>query len=589
MKRGKNTAESHGGKGGAVDYNMEDTGRLMTMSSRGSRTRKIVLTAVSVLLVAAVAAGGFFLIREKQYNDHVAIAEKAFAEGDYELAEAEYLKAADISKRKPKAREGLAYTYAIQGRSEESAEVYLGLFRELKDKKYKLAAEEVTGGGMPSDRTIVPALGLWRNASVSDIPYEEDFKEYLWGLYYSYFYLDGSVEYDCNDPSGFPALHLLMEFPYEFGNSIEARAEDIYPEWIGEMIDGDDPRGWISEYHEDDMFDYSSCDTGEADLLAKEVFNVTDEVLAEDLSYGESEHDLYEEDGRYYIILFGGGGALDLALEYGELWTDGEKFCLKYDAGWADFEDEDWETIDRTEEYCTAYILFEPKLIDGEHYWSLYYNGSAMPAEVEEGLRQTYGETPGQGGDEGKRKSSEEAYQPVIDEYREMLAAVDEGTEYEIYADDQTNGFTYVFSEMVPDELNEYRQPLYAFADINDDGVDEMIVGAEYDGESYFGSILALDESGEPQEVIDCVSFMYRADLDIYDDGTIMYGGSSGAETSAFTFYELEGTELIETDAFRADGGYFTLNEEEMNEDDFYYELDNAMARDSLAVEWRSF
>ena len=74
---------------GAPDYNLEDTGRLMTMSSRGSRTRKIVLTVVSVLLVAAIAAAGFILIGNKRYDDQLAIADKAFAEGNYELAEAE--------------------------------------------------------------------------------------------------------------------------------------------------------------------------------------------------------------------------------------------------------------------------------------------------------------------------------------------------------------------------------------------------------------------------------------------------------------------------------------------------------------------
>lgn len=85
MSRKKKVTDINRIPAGVPDYNMEDTGRLMTMSSRGSRIRKIALIAAAVLLVAAIAAAGFILIGDKRYDDQLAIADKAFAEGNYSL------------------------------------------------------------------------------------------------------------------------------------------------------------------------------------------------------------------------------------------------------------------------------------------------------------------------------------------------------------------------------------------------------------------------------------------------------------------------------------------------------------------------
>ena len=59
--------------------------------SAGSRNRKIALIAVSAVLVAAIAVAGFILTGNRRYDHQLEIADKAFAEGNYELAEAEQM------------------------------------------------------------------------------------------------------------------------------------------------------------------------------------------------------------------------------------------------------------------------------------------------------------------------------------------------------------------------------------------------------------------------------------------------------------------------------------------------------------------
>ena len=93
---------------------------------------RIVLISLAVIAVLAIALTGWKLIGDKRYNDCIEIAEKEFIEGNYEQAEAEYLKAVAMKKRKPKAREGLAYTYAVQGKTEEAVDVYDNLYAETK-------------------------------------------------------------------------------------------------------------------------------------------------------------------------------------------------------------------------------------------------------------------------------------------------------------------------------------------------------------------------------------------------------------------------------------------------------------------------
>lgn len=185
--------------------------------------------------------------------------------------------------------------------------------------------------------------------------------------------------------------------------------------------------------------------------------------------------------------------------------------------------------------------------------------------------------------------NSADAYDPVINEYKQMLAEVDTGKEFDAFDNENSNGFTYVFNEMIPHELNGFREPSYAIKDINGDGVDEMIVGVDSDGDSFVGSILTLNEKGEPQVVANCESFMYRGELNLYKDGTIQDGGSSGADDSRFTFYTLNGTGLDVVDEYIMADGVCSHNGKSMSTDKWLKETEKARKGKRMSLKWKSF
>ena len=575
------------------NYNIEDTAKLMTKASGGGKKKTVLIAAVTaaVLIVALVA--GYFVISDKKYEDQVAIAEKCFIEGDYAQAEAEYIKAMDMNKRKLKAREGLAYTYAVEGKFQESADLYDKIYQETKEEKHKRGHDDAENNMIPEDYDLLPIKDTWRALPEEQVGYYTALKHYLFSLEQDYFCWDESHQaYDCNDPGDFPVLSMLMTGIGNYDISIEDYAayamsdyedESFIENSILEWHDGADPRGWNVE---DEMYDsYESADAGEADQLLKNIFNVKDDAIERSLKQSEEYRNIYLEDGTYYCVGGWNEGTYDAAIEVQAVWTDGHKFCVEYLGGWVNEDNYDEFRVDKAQDYYKRYALIEPKLIDGKHFWSLYSVGPDMPEEVVQGLENA-AKTDNDGNENGD--SSAAAYQPVIDEYKQMLADVEAGAEYDAL-DDDANDFTYVWSEMIPHELNSYRQPLYAIQDINGDGVDEMIVGAEADGNSYVGSILTLDEDGAPTVLISCESFMYRGELHVYEDGLVMTGGSSGYNTARFIFYALEGTELKTVDSYVMEEGVGDHNGEPMSEDEWYKATDKARSKKAMKFKWNNF
>lgn len=148
---------SHSNENGKNDINdIEDTGALLTKSSGRIRLRKYLLIILAMAAIAVIVLIGTKLIGMKKYNDRIAIAEKAFGESDYELAETEYSAAVSMNKRNPKAREGLAYVYALEKKVNESIKIYDELYNETKDERYKDASKEVSEGRLPSDPELIP-------------------------------------------------------------------------------------------------------------------------------------------------------------------------------------------------------------------------------------------------------------------------------------------------------------------------------------------------------------------------------------------------------------------------------------------------
>ena len=135
----------------------EDTGRLMTAGSRKVLGKKgLMILVIAAVLIAAVGITGIVITGDKRYDEQVAIAEKAYIEGDYQSAETGYLAAVEMNKRKPKAREGLAYVYAVEEKFNDSFTVYTELYEDTSEEKYLEAAGEVKEGKLPSDPSLAP-------------------------------------------------------------------------------------------------------------------------------------------------------------------------------------------------------------------------------------------------------------------------------------------------------------------------------------------------------------------------------------------------------------------------------------------------
>ena len=124
--------------------------------SKGKNKKAIILiiAAVAVAMIAAVLILGGR--SDSKYLDTVELGEKYFADGDYEQAEAEFLSAIDIKPGDPRAKRGLAYTYAAEGKTEEAKALYDELFDETGEDVYRTASEELEGGGIPSSADLIP-------------------------------------------------------------------------------------------------------------------------------------------------------------------------------------------------------------------------------------------------------------------------------------------------------------------------------------------------------------------------------------------------------------------------------------------------
>lgn len=374
------------------NYNIEDTAKLMTMSSGKMNKKTVILIVIAILAVIVVALVGFKMISDKKYDDQIAIADKALQEGNYEQAETGYLAAVKMNGRKPKAREGLAYVYALEGKTDQSVETYEELFKDTGEEKYKLASETVKDGGIPYDPDITPAPGLWRDLSADMVPFRSALIDFLYC-----FNCDTWEEFDNENPGDNQILGTIMAGFGQYHVAVEDLGADPSGEYpLGETIDGLDPKGWGEDGAYDLYGSYGKYDIEKVNWVAENVFNLSEETIAAMQKKGETDRMFYLQDDSYICVDGWPTGAYDgEALEITGVKTDGQKFCIEYDFGIADYGYDyenfeelagDYENtpVDRNEEYTTYYAVVEPKLIDGKHYWSIYYNRTSMPDYIAE-------------------------------------------------------------------------------------------------------------------------------------------------------------------------------------------------------------
>lgn len=373
MKQNGNTQNN-------IEYNLEDTGKLMTQSKpEGNKKKIIIIAAVSLIAVILIGVLGIKALGEKRYNEQVAIAEKAYFEGNYEQAEQEYLKAVDMNSRKTKAREGLAYVYAVEGKFEEATKEYDSLYEDTGDEIYKSGGDDTIKGIVPDDPALViggessddpkaqkPEVVTEMNDEMESelITFLECFRGYR-NLSTSYTE-SGFYDYDCSKAAecgiigsivgdlgitGFLDLYSGTEFEMEF------------------VSDKKDPLGKAAD--EQKWAGYTAADAERVNWIAENIFNASKEEIDKEIEHSSGLNDMegermpmYLYEGRYYRLAgFKGDSGCDISVD--DITVDGDYLIVSYT--------ENYYFIPG--EYYESYVYkakMQYKIIDGKGYWSMY-------------------------------------------------------------------------------------------------------------------------------------------------------------------------------------------------------------------------
>ena len=437
-----------------TDYNLEDTGKLMTRSGLAGKKKIIIIAAVALIAVILIGVLGIRALGEKRYDDKVAVAEKAMQEGDYAQAESAYLDAVDMNKRKPKAREGLAYVYAIQSRFAEAQKEYQRLYDDTGEEKYRIAAEDTGQGRMPTDSGLAVETP-WRQISLDEAPYPVALERFVWTT--AWFPESGNY-YNCASTPEAPVVGEMFGMMAGYDGTIMTPADEI-------TEDGEYESPWTSYYNEDESeekwkpdprgwfeYGYYVCEQEKLEKYLRDIFNFSDEIIEIVRTSGEEYNDHYLQDGYYYRFMPIGGDAVDYQVN--TIWTNGRKYCVKYDSILFSYYEDGRDLVD---EY---YEMLELKNIDGRPYWTMSYNGRKMPEEVTS--------TPG---GEDKKVSSTEAYSAYAEVLRENESAIKEYWWQEDNAGEMYNEYNESYDGAAEPIVN----PCVALYDLNGDGVEELL------------------------------------------------------------------------------------------------------------------
>lgn len=184
-----------------------------------------------------------------------------------------------------------------------------------------------------------------------------------------------------------------------------------------------------------------------------------------------------------------------------------------------------------------------------------------------------------------KEISAKQAYEPIINEYKEACKAdgydkeelqrlypnVNEGMMFFYHMDGNTSSF------------------YYCLKDINSDGVEELFIGF---GDGIISLVdLYLFDGKKAVKAIDNDTLGNRSRLILYTDGTLYENGSGGASSGAAAIYRVNnrGTALETVYAYDYEytetGGWYYNENETISADDFY-KLLNGKTEDT-SFSWR--
>ena len=362
------------------DLHIENTSELLTSSVKGKGTKRTVLIIVAAAAILLIAIIGCMIIGNKKYNDQIAIADKAFVEGDYEQAETEYLTAVNMNRRKVKGREGLAYTYAVLEKYDDSSSEYEALYKDTGDERYRIASEETGDGNLPSDNSLIPAgdpgekrgsgdNGVWETADVSELTGTDDLRHMLTEYYSSatfyYFYGESGdrVRNNTFDSDTIGQSYALLAAADILRNG---HSDSV------QTVSDNDPRGWFTAgYYRipRQLLEDTFCRT----------FNADKTKLSEAETFTEGTGWMYIEGDSFCLKMMGKDWlALDSRIR--RVWKNGSRFCVEYDI--VELPNSYYNDSNEEVRHDSFYAIVEPVKEGKQQVWTVHSISAELPPEV---------------------------------------------------------------------------------------------------------------------------------------------------------------------------------------------------------------
>ena len=196
-------------------------------------------------------------------------------------------------------------------------------------------------------------IGISYSVDAEDIP--ESLGRFLKQFHFGYSDQEFNSSHPVNDTESTSIIYRIM-------TNGSCCMTSLYPgkASISHWDDGTtDPK---SKYTENGNCSYLESNIDKAKWVAKNIFNISDNDIAESIKYGEDKGLFYIQDGTAYLLL-GGVGGPDTVIDYDSIVFDGSRYHITYthyiDGSFAD-----------TAGTYTAELAY--KMVDGCCYWSLY-------------------------------------------------------------------------------------------------------------------------------------------------------------------------------------------------------------------------
>lgn len=208
------------------------------------------------------------------------------------------------------------------------------------------------GGGEDGSIVLSTSVGESSNSSETEIPDEAFLYDFL--IRYELF---SGAEYDAENPSeslimmSIASDSLINETVYEFGR-------------IKTYTEESDPRGWA-------WLGTFISDRETVDWLASNIFNLSEDGIAQAVNAAEEKKQLYAEGDKYYGVNMRTGVGLMPAVVVKECIKDGDVYWLGLEYDYDGKKD-------------IRYAKTEYKMIDGVGYWTLHTFSENRPEEMPE-------------------------------------------------------------------------------------------------------------------------------------------------------------------------------------------------------------